>query len=1242
MGGPLAGRLPAYLVGILGVFALGMVLAAALLWLPAADPALAQDGAGPEITADPLITSNPESGDAYDKGEAIQVAVTFNEPVTVTGKPRLRLTVGEKRRWAKYDRSEEDGARLIFTYKVKAADQDDDGVSIKKNSIDLNGGAIEDADGNRARLRHGKVTHQAGHKVNGSPPESEPEPTPTPQPEPTPTPTPEPTPTPQPTPTPTPTPEPTPTPQPTPTPTPTPEPTPTPQPEPTPTPQPEPSPTPTPEPTPTPQPEPSPTPTPEPTPTPTPEPTPTPSPTPTPEPTPTPQPTPANPPPANNEPQFAGETADRSVAENSPAGTSVGGPVIATDGDDDDALTYALTGSNDFTIDNAGRITVAPGATLDYESQASYSVTVTVHDGKATDGTADTSVDDSIEVAITITNVVDEPGKVVLNTNAPRMGSAVTASVSDPEDGVLHTYWRWYRSRDGSIWGASIDGARDSIYIPSSNDVGYYLRALVAYIDRSGDGHTIWTETAYPVEVARTAEPTPTPEPTPEPTPTPMPAANNEPEFAVESTARSVAENTRTGRAVGAPVTATDGDADTLTYALTGSDDFTVDDSGRIMVASGASLDYETQAEYTVTVTVHDGKATDGTPDASVDDTIEVTITVLNVDEAGVVALDTDVPQTSSTMMASLSDPDSGVSGVSWAWESSADGMTWTAIAGVSSAAYTPSDADSGKYLRATAYYADGHGPGKSAQTAMAYKVDDVPPRVISVDIVSTPRNGDTYREGEHIIIGATFSEPVEPHGEDIAIHLTIGSEKKVTIYHSHEGCSTELMCAIWYFSHQVHFADMDADGVSVEKDQLLGATLLVGAAGVPAILEHSALPDQADHKVDGRAVGDGGVPASLGQSAAPDQVDGGAPRITSVEITSTPANDDTYGKGEEIEVTVTLSEPVTPLNTIGSILNGLRCLPAEIDVRRRPILSVVVNIGIPRARHFYLEEATENTWIFRSTVGLEEMSNGISIPANSVRLPPGVTNMIEDADGNIVNLDHPALPADPAHQVYTLVRGRWDYNWPAKYDIDRRNRYISENTPPGEKVGGPLTARDDNIRGEPSMTYTLVGRDAGAFDLDSSTGQILVKDALDYETKSRYEVSVAVDDGVINRKRRHDGGLRDDAWSRGADDSIDVFIFVGNVDEAGTVALNAETPQVGSAVTASVTDPDGSVTGVIWAWERSTDGTMWAAIAGASSAAYTPVDDDEGKYLRATASYADGEGSGKSAQAVTLSVVIP
>ena len=46
-------------------------------------------------------------------------------------------------------------------------------------------------------------------------------------------------------------------------------------------------------------------------------------------------------------------------------------------------LTYALAGSNAFAIDaGTGQISVAAGAALDYETQASYALTVTVSDGK--------------------------------------------------------------------------------------------------------------------------------------------------------------------------------------------------------------------------------------------------------------------------------------------------------------------------------------------------------------------------------------------------------------------------------------------------------------------------------------------------------------------------------------------------------------------------------------------------------------------------------------------------------------------------------------------------------------------------------------------------------------------------------------------------------------------------------------------------------------------------------------------
>ena len=93
--------------------------------------------------------------------------------------------------------------------------------------------------------------------------------------------------------------------------------------------------------------------------------------------------------------------------------------------------------------------------------------------------------------------------------------------------------------------------------------------------------------------------------------------------------------------------------------------------------------------------------------------------------------------------------------------------------------------------------------------------------------------------------------------------------------------------------------------------------------------------------------------------------------------------------------------------------------------------------------------------------------------------------------------------------------------------------------------------------------------------------------------------------------------------------------------DQAGTVALSAATPQVGVAITATLTDPDGGVTGTTWLWSSSDtlDGT-YAAISGATSASYTPVAADHGKYLKATASYTNALAAGKSAEQVADNAV--
>ena len=99
----------------------------------------------------------------------------------------------------------------------------------------------------------------------------------------------------------------------------------------------------------------------------------------------------------------------------------------------------------------------------------------------------------------------------------------------------------------------------------------------------------------------------------------------------------------------------------------------------------------------------------------------------------------------------------------------------------------------------------------------------------------------------------------------------------------------------------------------------------------------------------------------------------------------------------------------------------------------------------------------------------------------------------------------------------------------------------------------------------------------------------------------------------------------------------LNVTVTVTNVDERGTVSLSGGAPEVGVELTASLDDPDGNVSGEAWQWARDDgEGGDFEDIAGATSAAYTPVADDEGKLLRATVTYTDGEGAGKTAEAAT------
>ena len=106
----------------------------------------------------------------------------------------------------------------------------------------------------------------------------------------------------------------------------------------------------------------------------------------------------------NNPPQFTeGNSATRTIAENIAAGINIGEAVTATDADDH-TLTYSLSGTDaeSFSINSrSGQLKTKE--TLDYETKASYTVTVTVYDGN--------SGGDRITVTIGIIDAVDEDGR---------------------------------------------------------------------------------------------------------------------------------------------------------------------------------------------------------------------------------------------------------------------------------------------------------------------------------------------------------------------------------------------------------------------------------------------------------------------------------------------------------------------------------------------------------------------------------------------------------------------------------------------------------------------------------------------------------------------------------------------------------------------------------------------------------------------------------------------------------------
>ena len=281
------------------------------------------------------------------------------------------------------------------------------------------------------------------------------------------------------------------------------------------------------------------------------------------------------------------------VAEDAAVGDAVG-TVSATDPDEDDTLSYAITAGNadgKFAIDGGtGAITIA--ADLDHEATDRYSLTV-----EAEDSTGQT---DTATVIVTVTDVAEDP---------PPAPDGLGVALADGTFAITWTaltgaarYEAQRKVSGASDWESlPVTEGTSSTYSPEGGPAcgttyEFRVRAYgdgMKYVAGLGAESSVESETTD--------------------------ACNRDPSFPASSYSFSVASNAPTTTSVGT-VSATDPDeGDTLTYSITSGNTgskFSIGSStGEVTIAR--TLDPDVLAFYVLTIEARDGSG--GTATATVE-----------------------------------------------------------------------------------------------------------------------------------------------------------------------------------------------------------------------------------------------------------------------------------------------------------------------------------------------------------------------------------------------------------------------------------------------------------------------------------------------------------------------------------------------------------------------------------------------------------------------------------------------
>ena len=302
-------------------------------------------------------------------------------------------------------------------------------------------------------------------------------------------------------------------------------------------------------------------------------------------------------------------TAANEIAEDAAAGTAVG--ITASASDDDgtnNTISYSFTNGNQtsannlFSIgSNSGIVTLASGASLDYETAISHDIVIkaTSSDGSSTTHTFTIAVTDVDEFDVIFATQPDADNSLNQIAEDAAVGTAVgiTASASDADgtnNNISYSFDNDNQTSADNLF--SIASDTGIVTLTNSNSLDYETATSHDIVIKatSSDGST--DSKAFTISVID---------------------INDNAPVITASQSFSIAENSANGASVGT-VAVSDADVTATTYqdwAITGGNTnnaFAINNStGELSVADASQLDYETTpTSYNLTITVSDGANT--------------------------------------------------------------------------------------------------------------------------------------------------------------------------------------------------------------------------------------------------------------------------------------------------------------------------------------------------------------------------------------------------------------------------------------------------------------------------------------------------------------------------------------------------------------------------------------------------------------------------------------------------------